>query len=192
VVGAAFSIALSIIPAIQGKSVPPWLWALALALAVLPASFLAWRNERRKVEKLEQAAEERRGETGRPRARSITDRSAMIGRLLALPKGSIKVACVVGDPEPCRLARELKDLLTAGGWEVEGPSSIIIGGGSEATGVLISVKNPQEAPPRATALKVVLEEARIAVTLGVPDPRRHHPVYDDDRVELLVGDRPDD
>jgi hypothetical protein len=53
IVGFAFSFALSIVPAIQGKDVPPWLWVSALALAILPASFLAWRDGWRTVERLE-------------------------------------------------------------------------------------------------------------------------------------------
>jgi hypothetical protein len=53
VVGAAFSIALAVVPALQGKEAPPWLWALALAIAPLPAAFLAWRDERGAYQKLE-------------------------------------------------------------------------------------------------------------------------------------------
>lgn len=53
VVGVAFSIALAVVPALQGKEVPLWLWTLALAIAPLPAAFLAWRDERRAYRKLE-------------------------------------------------------------------------------------------------------------------------------------------
>jgi hypothetical protein len=53
VVGFAFSFALSVVPAIQGKDVPPWLWLSALALAILPASFMAWRDGWRTIEQLE-------------------------------------------------------------------------------------------------------------------------------------------
>ena len=53
IVGFAFSFALAIMPAIQGKDVPPWLWVSALALAILPASFLAWRDGWRTIERLE-------------------------------------------------------------------------------------------------------------------------------------------
>lgn len=53
IVGFAFSFALSVVPALQGKDVPPWLWVSALALAILPASFLAWQDNWRTVERLE-------------------------------------------------------------------------------------------------------------------------------------------
>ena len=53
IVGFAFSFALSVVPAIQGKDVPPWLWLSALALAILPASFMAWRDGWQVVERLE-------------------------------------------------------------------------------------------------------------------------------------------
>jgi hypothetical protein len=53
IVGFAFSFALAVVPAMLGKEVPPWLWGLAIGLAVLPASFLAWRKEHGRVEQLE-------------------------------------------------------------------------------------------------------------------------------------------
>jgi len=53
IVGVAFTIGFGVIPAVTGATVPPWIWALAVALAILPASFLAWRSERRRVEELE-------------------------------------------------------------------------------------------------------------------------------------------
>jgi hypothetical protein len=51
--GGAFYVGMTVVPALQGKQVPPWLWLVALAAALLPASYLAWREERRKVEQLE-------------------------------------------------------------------------------------------------------------------------------------------
>jgi hypothetical protein len=53
IVGFAFSFALAVVPALLGKAVPPWLWGLALGLAIVPASFLAWRDKHGRVEQLE-------------------------------------------------------------------------------------------------------------------------------------------
>jgi len=53
IVGFAFSFALAVVPALLGKAVRPWLWGLALGLAILPASFLAWRDGWQTVERLE-------------------------------------------------------------------------------------------------------------------------------------------
>lgn len=53
IVGAAFSIGLTIVPAVQKMDVPPWLWVSALAAAILPAGFLAWRDGWRTAEQME-------------------------------------------------------------------------------------------------------------------------------------------
>lgn len=53
IVGFAISFALAIAPAMLGEDVPPWLRGLALGLALLPASFLAWRDGWWAAERLE-------------------------------------------------------------------------------------------------------------------------------------------
>ncbi len=47
VTGGAITLALGVMPAVLGESVAPWVWRVVLVIGVLPASFLAWRDERR-------------------------------------------------------------------------------------------------------------------------------------------------
>jgi hypothetical protein len=49
VLGFVFSFALTILPSLLGKVVPAWLWGFAIGVVLLPASFLAWRGERRNL-----------------------------------------------------------------------------------------------------------------------------------------------
>jgi len=85
IVGFAFSFALAVVPAMLGRDVPPWLWGLALGLAVLPASFLAWQVERGRVEELE-------GES-RARKRAVEARDVNVPR--AFQRGSLARAAAV-------------------------------------------------------------------------------------------------
>jgi hypothetical protein len=50
--GGFFALFTGIIPGLRHKEVAPSVWAVALLIAVLPASFFAWREERRRVERL--------------------------------------------------------------------------------------------------------------------------------------------
>jgi hypothetical protein len=52
IVGAAFTVGFGVVPALTGSTVAPWLWALAVAISVLPASFLVWRDAQHRVEDL--------------------------------------------------------------------------------------------------------------------------------------------
>jgi hypothetical protein len=175
ILGTVASVALGIIPALLGLEVPPWFWGVVLAFAIVPASFLAWRSEHRKVE---QAA-------GRTRRRSITDRSAMIERLMALPKGDLELTCLGHDSESREFSSDLKQVLTAGGWEVTEIYQLILD-----DGLWIRVKDPSDPPSRATALKAILEKDGIAVTLAGRDPQRHSPAAINGHVQLEVGSNP--
>jgi hypothetical protein len=107
IVGFAFSFALAVVPATLGEDVPPWLWGLALGLAVLPASFLAWRSERGRVEQLEgefrarkRAAEAKDFNVPRVFQRGSLTRAALVARaqtpLGLLPESNAELDRLVG------------------------------------------------------------------------------------------------
>lgn len=51
--GVVVTVALGVIPSVEGWHVPSGIWKVALVGTVLWAAFLAWRDEHRKVRKLE-------------------------------------------------------------------------------------------------------------------------------------------
>lgn len=106
-VGFAFFIALTVVPAVQGKNVPPWLWVVALLAALLPASFLAWQVERDRVEQLEsefrarkRAAEARDINVPRGFQRGTLARAAAVAKaqtpLGLLPESNVELDRLVG------------------------------------------------------------------------------------------------
>lgn len=192
VVGAAFTIGFGILPAVTDLTLPAWLWALSVTFAVIPASFLAWRDERRRFEQgvppttTRELAEVRRQLTelqDRLRPRLIPNSPTMIQRLMVESKGSINIWYVIGDPEPYSLAVELKHVLKAAGWTVDNFRSGIEGG-QIRTGISIMVLNADQPPPRAAALKAILEEAGLATRLE-SDPR-----WGPDMVQVDVLSKP--
>jgi hypothetical protein len=118
------------------------------------------------------------------RPRLITDRPAMLARLMTLPRGNIDISYLSAHEEPFRFAAELKEILTAGGWKVTNFDDV---SGSVPTGLVISVRDAGDPPPRARALKMILEGEGLAVTY---DPG--NPIRDPDAVGLFVGSKPHD
>ena len=52
VTGSLVTLGLGVLPALLDKTTPPLVWGAVLLVGLLPAGFLAWRDERRKVEAL--------------------------------------------------------------------------------------------------------------------------------------------
>jgi hypothetical protein len=174
---------------------PPWIGLLLLAaafvFALLRASHRRFVVEQEKVGRLSAKVnelEQANKVAKRAHARSIMDRPALVARLGTQPGVIEEISCVGGDPEPCRFADQLAEVLAAAGWTIEHFRPGLVIGGRVPTGVEIEVQDVSRPPAAALALKIILDEAGVAaVTFGGGNPR-----WPPETLRLKVGHKPID
>ena len=99
------------------------------------------------------------------------------------PGGKISVTCFGSDPEPCRFAAQIVDVLRTSGWLVDfGPNSQFLPVGTVARGVFVRTKNPDI--HRAAVLQAAL------VAAGIPCRGEVRADAEEGWVDLLVAFKP--
>ena len=121
-----------------------------------------------------------------PRHLSDEKRNELLAMLNAGPKGAIDISCVGMDPEPCRFATELKDVLTDAGWTVNRFNEGAIHAGRRPVGLSLQVQNADRLPARAVALVTALNR----VGFPIPPAETGNPIWDADALILTVWMKP--
>ena len=148
----------------------------ALELAVAEGRERAANAERALLELQQRVADRRL--TADQRA---TIRAALVAG--GPPGGDISVTCLGPDPEPCRFAAEIVDVMRLAGWLVDfGPNSQLLPIGTISRGVFVRVQNPDT--PRAAVLQTALTAAGITAVGVVRTDAA------EDWVDLLVAFKP--
>jgi hypothetical protein len=116
---------------------------------------------------------------------STEQESRLTDSLKAAPiRGLVEMMCVLGDSESKDLATQLDRILKAAGWETTGVNEGIFNP-ANPVGVGVIVRSKATAPQYAVALQRAFGGA------GVPIGGAENPKFPDEKVQLLVGIKPD-
>ena len=124
-------------------------------------------------------------EQQKPRRILDEKRSLALALLKANVKGDIGISCLNSDKEGCDFAKDIADLLMEAGWQVSGPTGVMVlsASGGPPVGLTITIKAPP-GPARASILQRVFER------IGFSAPGQLNANAPEDSVVLFVGTKP--
>jgi hypothetical protein len=124
-------------------------------------------------------------EQQKPRRILDEKRSLALALLKANVKGDIGISCLNSDKEGCDFAKDIADLLMEAGWQVSGPTGVMVlsASGGPPLGLTITIKAPP-GPARAIILQRVFER------IGFSAPGQLNANAPEDSVVLFVGTKP--
>jgi hypothetical protein len=124
----------------------------------------------------------------RPHHLTSGQKTQLVELFKANPGGAITISCLNGNRESSDFARELAEVLTLGGWHVNGPLEVVVpseAGSGPPVGVSLTVAQADKVPSRAVVLQIALER------IGLSASAQLNPNMKEDDVSLFVGVKPE-